>query len=407
MKRSFDTIVIGGGASGMTAAISAAEKKEQVLLLEKSNKLGRKMLASGNGRCNLLNRSAPRYYGDASFAEKVLRGCPLGELVRFYERYGIMVMELSEGRMYPVSLQAASVVSMLSLALKVNQVTVRLEAPVESVRYEDGLFRVTASGECYEAKRVIVTCGGLAQPKLGGSPDGYAILRSFGHTLSEPFPALVPVETDKKAVSGLSGVRVQCNVSLLSREKLLHREQGELLFTDYGISGICVMQCSRFIRGHADCLFEADFLSRVFPDGQAALRELRRRRSLFADCAPVSLLDGILPQKLASAVLRQAGIRNADQAVKHVSDENLERVLNAAYHYRIKVVSARGMDYAQVTAGGISCAEFDSETMESRLRSGLYAAGEVLNIDGDCGGFNLMFACASGILAGRSGEVQT
>ena len=349
-----------------------------------------------------MNTSNPRYYGDSLFASRVLQVCTVHDLIRFFEHYGLFVTELSEGRIYPATLQSSSVVSILLLALELNHVSVKTESSVDSIGTKDQFFFVSlSSGQTFYSRRIIVSTGGAVQPKLGGSADGYQLLQSMGHSLNKPFPSLVPVITDKKSISGLSGIRVHCEISLFCRLSLLHQESGELLFTDYGISGICVMQCSRFIIP-GDLHFEIDFMSRVFSDIHSAFSELCRRRKLLSAYEPVCLLEGIVPKKVSSAILRQADISLSGITLSDIGDRELKKIMDTAYHYHIQVLGTKGMDFAQVTAGGINCAEFNPVTMESLLHKGIYATGEVLNVDGDCGGYNLMFAFASGIIAGRS-----
>ena len=284
-----DVIVIGGGAAGMIAAISAAERRRKVLLIEKADRNGRKILASGNGRCNLMNRGEPRYYGDPGFAGKVLANCSGDDLSAFFRRYGLFLNEEEEGRVYPLTNQSQSVLSVLKNAMTLNGVSVRMNCRAESVRRDGPVFRVTVStGETLEACKIIVACGGAAQPKLGGSPDGYGILRSLGHTVIPTVPSLVPLNTDSRSISGLSGIRIRCTVSLACGNEVIHREEGEVLFTDYGVSGICVMQCARFIEG-SDCCLLLNVLRHAFPDRDEALRELRERKQRFAACLPVWL----------------------------------------------------------------------------------------------------------------------
>ena len=399
-----DVIVIGGGAAGLSAAIAAAENGESVLLLEKSDRIGRKILASGNGRCNLINSEMKAYYGDSRFAAAVLEHIPVSELISFFHRYGLLLTSESNGRMYPVTFQSASVVSLLKYAMMINHVKTVTGSPVQSLYIDKDHFRVVcAEGLSYSSRRVIVTCGGAAQPKLGGSSDGYQILQSAGHTLTDVFPALVPVITDQKSISGLSGLRVRCQAALYDHQNLLHQENGELLFTDYGISGICIMQCARFVHHHRSH-FEIDFLYDTFANSEDVFLELKRRRQIYEALTPVVLLEGILPAKLSYAVMKQAGISLHGETSACLNDSDLRRIVHASRHYRIDVLDTKGFQYAQVTAGGISCEQFNPDTMESLIRPGLYAAGEVLNIDGDCGGYNLMFAFASGMLAGRSGK---
>lgn len=398
----YDVIVIGGGAAGMTAAVSAAERHRNVLLLEKADRPGRKILASGNGRCNLMNSGKPRYYGDPEFARKVLSACTQKDLADFFRRCGLFLTEESEGRIYPSTNQSSTVLSVLKNALAMNGVTVKTNCRVENAVRKDKLFRVhTSSGETAEAEKIIVSCGGAAQPKLGGTTDGYTLLSSFGHRLISPEPSLVPLNTDAKSVSGLSGLRIRCAVSLVRDGETIRREEGEVLFTDYGVSGICVMQCARFITENGYCLL-LDLLGHTLPDRNDAVMELMQRKERFASCSPVWLLNGILPEKLSYAVLKQAGLPLRGETAGETDRKTVEKIVDTAYAYRIAVTGSRGLEYAQVTAGGTDCSEFDPSTMESGIVPGLYAAGEVLNVDGDCGGFNLMFAFASGRIAGSA-----
>ena len=400
MNQNADVIVIGAGASGMAAAICAAGRHGNVLLLEKGEKPGRKILASGNGRCNIMNSGTPRYFGDPAFAGEVLRRCPSEEIRRFFAHYGLMLTEEEDGRIYPVSYMSSTVLSVLKTAMEASGVRLLTRTGAISISRRDRAFEVTTdSGAVFTAGRVIVTCGGAAQPKAGGSADGYGLLASLGHRIISPQPALVPLETDRKSISGLSGIRVRCTVSLAQGDRILHEEKGEVLFTDYGISGICVMQCSRFVlNGETQILL--NLLDGIFPGSMEACDELKRRRQLFRSFSPVSLLDGILAAKLSYAVLKQADIPMRGETAGDLNDSDLRRIAETAFHYRIPVTGNRGIDYAQVTAGGADCSEFAPATMASLIVPGLYAAGEVLNVDGDCGGFNLMFAFSSGMIAG-------
>ena len=402
VKHCYDVIVIGAGAAGMAASITAAERGKRVLLLEKADRPGRKILASGNGRCNMMNSGNLRYYGDPRFAENVLRQCPVDDIAAFFNRYGLMLREEDEGRLYPVTNQAASVVSALRNAMTLLSVQCMMNSQVSSAEKNGSTFIVsTTSDTVYTAEKLIITCGGKAHPKLGGSDDGYSLLSALGHTLIPVVPSLVPLNTDSRSISGLSGIRIRCRVNVIQNDQILHSEDGEVLFSDYGVSGICIMQCARFVTG-SETRLELNLMKDAFRDANPFREELLRRRKLFSSCSPVWLLNGILPEKLSYAVLKQAGIPMKGESCGEISESEIEHILHAAFHYRIRITGKRGFDQAQVTAGGISCAEFNPCTMESRIIPGLYAAGEVLDVDGDCGGFNLMFAFASGMIAGQN-----
>ena len=400
MKDRYGLIIIGAGAAGLAAAVKAAEKGLKVLLLEKSDRPGRKILASGNGRCNLMNLLPGQYHGDGSFADAVLRRCGPVDLQSFFRHLGLLVREEEDGRVYPVTNQSASVLSSLRSGAEAAGARLALSRAVQSAeKRADGTFRLRSGSEEYAAEKVLVACGGAAQPKLGGCEDGYRLLTSFGHGMIPVKPALVPASAGGKSVSGLSGIRAKCRITLKNGNGASVREErGEILFTDYGVSGICVMQCARGINSGADT-FEIDFLDPVFRTAEAAEAEIRDRVERFADRKALSLLEGILVPKLAFAVMKQAGMPMRDERIRDIPQEFVERILYAASHYRVSDLRPRGLDQAQVTAGGIDCGEFSPLTMESRLVPGLYAAGEVLNVDGDCGGYNLMFAFASGIVA--------
>lgn len=225
------------------------------------------------------------------------------------------------------------------------------------------------------------------------------MLRKSGHSVTAPFPALTPLNTDGKSISGLSGLRVPADLRLTRDAVCLHREKGEVLFTDYGISGICVMQCARFVTD-PPYLLHLDLSVGTGLNPQAFQREIRERRQRFAMMVPDMLLKGMLPSKLSYAVCKQAGIPLRGERIQHLSDQQIESVAQRATDYRLTVTGTRGFDQAQVMAGGADCGQFRPSSLESRLVPGFHVTGESLNVDGDCGGFNLMFAFASGILAG-------
>lgn len=399
----YDVIVIGAGASGIAAAIRAAERRKTVLLLEKSDQPGKKILASGNGRCNLMNTGLPRYYGDPQFVRQAMQHCNVQDLISFFNHYGLILSQEPEGRMYPVTFQASSVLSVLKHALKINGVQLLTGTEVLSVQSRNGQFNVLSShGETFRSPSVIVSCGGAVQPKLGGTNAGYEILQGLGHSIIQTFPALVPLLSDARSISGLAGVRIKCRVTACDETgAILHAEKGEVLFTDYGISGICVMQCARFVHGRKACLL-LDFISDIFPDGSDAFAEIKRRQVIYSGFTPTALFNGILNDHVSYAVCKQAGIALKGEKASDLSDENLQRMIRAASAYRVEITGTKGPEYAQVTAGGADCGEFEASTMESKLVPGLYSTGEILNVDGDCGGYNLMFAFISGLIAGNN-----
>lgn len=402
----YDLAVIGGGAAGLAASVAAARHGDHVIILEAGNAIGKKILASGNGRCNLMNTGELRYYGDSDFAGGIMKRCGAEVQKEFWKSIGLITVEESEYRVYPSTFQAASVLQVLKTALQLFHVNLSLNTYVnDCAKCPDQSFRIAAGGREVTARRVLVATGGPAGTKFSDQePAGYQILRKFGHELVPLRPALVPLFADRKSISGLSGLRVRCSVRLFdSHHHLVFPEKGELLFTDTGISGICAMQCARFVDGPGYYI-EADLAERLFPDDTELLSELRRRKKMFKFMTPETLLIGMLNAKLAYAVLKQAGIAMRGERLCDLDDTILRDIARSLRHYKIDILGTRGMEDAQVTAGGIDCREFRNDNLESRIVPGLHAAGEILNTDGDCGGFNLMFAFGTGLLAGENGR---
>lgn len=403
--KAVDFAVIGAGASGMAAAVSAASCGEHVILLEKNNAAGRKIAASGNGRCNLMNILERRYYGGSEFAGKVFGIYPAEKLIRFWNRLGIRLCEEENGRMYPCTFHSSTVNDAYKTVLKAYGSEMQLQCTVHGIIKENGRFILQTDRETITAGRILVSCGGAAAPKLGGTDMGYRLLSRFGHTIHPARPALCPLTTDAKSISGLSGIRVRCSITLKDRAmKSLLRNKGEVLFTDYGISGICAMQTARF--AEKGFLIELDFTGDLFPEERSLVYELERRQRQIPETSPETLLSGILLPRLAYAVMKQAGIEMKGRKTGDLTFSEIVKVAGKCRTYTLTVTGNRGMEDAQATAGGAECSEFIPETMESRLIRGLHAAGEVLNVDGDCGGYNLMFATASGILAGLNGKEE-
>lgn len=397
-------LIAGAGASGLAAAVSAAESGDEVILLEASARPGRKILASGNGRCNLMNLGAPAYHGDDSFAEKVFSCCGPDEIISFWNRLGLMLRREEGNLVYPYTMQSSTVLEILQKALAYRQVPLRTGKRLISLEKSGSLFRGQCEdGEVYEAGRVILSTGSPAQPKLGGNESALSLTLPFGHHALPYFPALAPIKTDVRSVSGLAGIRVRCVLTLKEKQKTIRVEKGELLFSEDGVSGICVMQMARFING-PDFSFEINLIPGLFTDRETALKELKDRRKMFSSSEAVSILRGIFLPKLAYAVCKQAGWKPRDEKCSDLTDEDLSRLLYSMEHYTLKILGVKGFDRAQAAAGGLVCGEFDPRTLESLLVPGLHVTGEALNVDGECGGYNLMFAWATGILAGRKGR---
>ena len=398
-----EVIIIGGGAAGMSAAIEAASLGDSVLLLERMDRVGKKLLATGNGRCNLMNVGALRYPGGSAFAEEVLSRCGAEQQRQFWARLGLRLRTEDGGRVYPASGQSSTVLDTLRLAMDALRVEVVTGAHVDAVTPRKRGFAVSAGENRWHASRVIVTGGGCAQPKLGSDGSCYGLLAALGHHIIRPEPCLTQIITDAGPIRGLSGIRVKCRVRVREGSHVLHEESGEALFTEYGMSGVCVMQCARYARqGRVLSLSLAEGMG--FSSREDALRELDRRRSQWLDQPMERLMTGLCVPRLASALCAASGIQWKNRAIGSLKRAEAVALADLLTDWPLTIQGVKGFDTAQVTRGGADWREFDPATMASRLVPGLHAAGEVLDVDGDCGGFNLMFAFGGGILAGRDGR---
>ncbi len=397
--------VIGGGASGMMAALTAAEDRgNRVVLLERQQRLGRKLLATGNGRCNLTNTGASpeHYHGrDASFPLPALEAFPPGETLCFFRSLGLLTAEEYGGRVYPLSNSANSVLDVLRLALDAAGVEQRCGESVRALRRKGKGFSLVTDGGGLDADRVIVACGGCAGATLGGVKDGYELLRSLGHARTALHPALVQLTTAPEYPRALKGVRVQCSLRLARGGDVLAESRGELQFTEKGVSGPAVFDLSRAAATEGGPLTLHAALLPLSEDELLAL--LRERRAAQGALAASELLTGMLHNRLGRMLVKYAGL-TAATPLSELTEKDLRRVAAACRDFALPVTGTEGFDHAQVTAGGAQTAQFDPRTLESRLVPGLFACGEVLDVDGDCGGYNLQWAWASGRLAGRLGR---
>ena len=392
--------IIGGGASGMAAALAAAENaNNQVILLERQARVGRKLQATGNGRCNLSNIHASDrgYHGeDAAFVQPAIAAFTPEETLRWFASLGLFTVTEDGGKVYPYSDQANSVVDVLRLSLVKENITLKTGYEVTKIQKTDSGFQITDGNEPIACDKLIVACGGLAGSKLGGTMSGYKLLAKLGHRSTKLRPSLVQIKSSWPELPSLKGVRANCYVQILHNGETFAQSTGELQLTEHGISGPVVFEISRDVcaeRGKWTA--KLDFLPGVSAETLDA--ELQRRRT--TNLPMEELLTGILHNRLGRVLTKAAGIKGKQYA-NQISNAELKEVVAVVKGLEIDLTEPLGMDSAQVTAGGVLTSGFDPHTMESKLVPGLYACGEVLDIDGDCGGYNLQWAWSSGRCAG-------
>ncbi len=406
MNRNYSTVaVVGGGASGMMAALTAAEiPNRRVVLLERQQRLGRKLLATGNGRCNLSNQNATPgdYFGtDSAFAVPALsRFTPLHTQI-FFSHLGLLTVTEETGRIYPFSDSANSVLDVLRFALDRSGVEQRCSFPVDEILPTGSGFRLRSGSETLSVDAVILACGGAAGAKLGGVTDGYRLGKSLGHRRSALYPSLTRILTAPEYPRALKGVRVQAHLKLMRRGILLSESEGEVQFTETGVSGPASFDLSREVSFGGDG--QILHLS-LLPYEETGVRSLVDARcDALPDLEASELFTGMLHNRLGRVVVKSAGIP-ASAPLHSLSEPQRSAAVRQCVDFCLPVRGLDGFDAAQVTAGGLLTESFNPETMESRLHAGLFACGEVLDIDGPCGGYNLQWAWASGALAGRLGS---
>ena len=395
--------IVGGGASGMLAGITALETNPDihVIIFDQKDILGKKILSTGNGRCNLTNKNMSLDYfrsDEPQLISSVLKAFGYSDTIRFFENLGLL-MKSRNGYIYPRCDQASVVRSVLDNRLKELGADVRRENAVTSICQTKKGFQIETGSEKIQADRIILSAGGKASSKLGSDGSGYTLVKSLGHSVVPVVPALVQLKVKDFAFQKASGVRTDAKVTALINGRMAASDTGELQITNYGISGIPVFQVSRYI---SRALYEKknaqvmiDFLPEL---EEASLRELFSKKlqhlSENQKAKPEDLLTGILHTKLISGIRFSAKLNM-------IKGAELTRLCEVIKSCRLNISDTNGFDNAQVSAGGVSLKEVDMETMQSCITKDLYLAGELLDVDGICGGYNLQWAWATGYLAGK------
>ncbi len=399
-------LIVGGGASGMTAAITAAEDSQnRVILIEKQARVGKKLLSTGNGCCNLSNTdlSPENYFGaDVGFITPALNRFGLDATLAFFASLGLLTRAEESGKIYPYSLQAGSVLDILRFALERPNIEVRCDTAALSVSRKGNGFSVETSTGRILADKLIIACGGAAAPKLGGTMDGYELLKSLGHSRTALYPSLVQIKTDNTYPRALKGIKTDARVSVISGSRDICDSFGEVLFTEYGLSGPAIFEISRFVSTEKELFISLDLMPEHGDSDISDLLKSRRKSAGNLSCE--NFLTGFLNKRLGQTVLKYAGI-SLSFPCSSLTNDMLHKAVKSIKDFRLPVTGTTGFENAQVTAGGIRTSEFCSETLESRLCPNLFASGEVLDIDGRCGGYNLQWAWSSGMLAGKLGKL--
>jgi hypothetical protein len=401
----YDVAIIGAGPAGIMAAISAKRKGASVILIEKNTLIGRKILATGNGRCNITNRftKVDNYHGsNPEFIKSVLASFDQHETMKFFENLGLILKEEDRGRMFPRTNQAISVVDILKHELEKLKVEIKLDSEVKKIENKSGWEITLSNGLIINSDKLIVTTGGRAAHQFGSSGDGHFWMKNMGHSIVSVYAALVPVETKETWVKDIQGLKVEAEASFFVDQEVISKKSGDLIFTHYGLSGPAIMSQARFVApfvGNKVVQVQLDFMA-----DQSAKELDEMIVKIFDNSGNKSVknaLIGLIPAKLILIILRQSHIdkNKKTTAISKIERENIARNLKSL---TLNISKLRPLKEAQVTRGGISTEEINAETLESKKLKKLYFAGEIMDVDGDSGGFNLQWTWSSGYIAGAN-----
>lgn len=406
MEKGSRVLVVGGGAAGLIAAITAARNGAEVKILDRMNRVGKKILATGNGRCNLTNvyATVKNYHGNyPEFVQEAFNQFSVEQTMDFFEELGIACKVEGDGKVYPSSDQASSVLDVLRYECEEFGIEEICEAEVIKIKRSGNGFNLSLkNGQKIYGDRVVLVPGGKAAPSLGSNGSGYKLLEDLGHSLVEPFPALVQLRLESPHLKAINGVKFMGRATVGVSDEVLRVEDGEILYTAYGISGPPIFQLSRSAGAKLHVGEKPWIRVDMFPafTEDEIFKGIRKRLQL----RPQKPLDfsfvGLLNKRLINAILKEAGFEDIHKPAGEVSTKEIKSIVNILKNWTFEIIGTQSWSEAQVTAGGIDVKDVDPTTLESKLVKGMYIAGEVLDIDGDCGGYNLQWAWSSGYLAG-------
>lgn len=400
-------IVVGGGASGLMAAIIAARQGAKVCIVERLNRIGKKILTTGNGRCNLTNTIMSKNYfhsADNVPIKKVLERFSYEDTMQFFEALG--VLPLIEGtKVYPLSEQATTILDILRMEIERLGITVYTDTKIIDINYVNKMWQLKAEDRrLFKANKVIIATGGMTNKSLGCDGLGYQLLKKVGHHINEPFPTLVHLLSPEPYCKMMKGTKIKANVKIFVEGALKGEEYGEVLFTEDGLSGPPIFQLSRIASEAQLKKREVELFLDVLTlyAEEEIISGLYERIHMHSERSVEQLLIGMVHKRLIVPLLKEAKIEDIHQSVQDLSYQDIMNLTRTLKYFRFRITGTRGYKFAQVTAGGIKATEIDFNTMQSKKVPNLYITGEVMDVDGDCGGYNLQWAFATGFIAGKA-----
>lgn len=397
--------IVGAGSSGLMASIYLKEQviknnlDLEIILLEKNDRVGKKILSTGNGKCNFSNYLLePKYYNNPEFVKPILESFSCTDLTEWFLQKGLISKVDKEGRVYPITENASSVLDIFRLELEKYNIRTHTSFTVKSIKQKSNGYIISDGKNDIYTDYLVISTGGLSAPVLGSSGDLHRLLKGLDINITKMQPGLVGIKTDKESIRSLSGLRTKSLVRLYEDNKLIHEEFGEIQFKDDGISGIVVMNVASKIRNLDNAKIEVDLLPTLREED--IYNYLDNKQKEYGNFSVSQLLVGLLPNVLALKVLKDLNLKD-DMKIKHLRKEEFEKIIKIVKKYPFKVVSLYGYDRSQVTVGGVDLKELN-ENLELKKLPNIFLCGEILDIDGMCGGYNLQFAFSSAVYVSKA-----
>lgn len=406
-----DIIVIGGGAAGITCSIRCKDLGMDVAILEGSDRICKKVLTTGNGRCNISNSSVSEpfdtYHSDNNhFFDNVLRKFSVSDTVNFFTTLGLPITTIENGKMYPLSLQASSVIDIFRMALSDRDIPCHTGFKVSGIRKSGNTFIITSksSDEVFSCNSLVLACGGKSASNTGSDGSGYTLAKSFGHKIVSPLPGIVQLKLDYKNLKALSGVKFNGWATLYIDGAEARKEFGEILFTDYGISGPPILQISSMASKAISKGYKASLSVDMMPEysKEELINFLEGHFAMFSHRSISESLIGIVNKKIIVTLLKEAGVSSLHKPCYEITWKEKASLYEIIKNWTFDISGTNSFNNAQVTVGGVDTRDVSKNTLESKLCKNLFFCGELLDVDGDCGGFNLQWAWSSALNVAHS-----
>ncbi|MBM6837063.1 NAD(P)/FAD-dependent oxidoreductase [Clostridium saudiense] len=406
-----DLIIVGGGASGMMAAIAAKDFGIDVAIVEGTDRVGKKILTTGNGRCNISNRCVAEpfinYHSNCdNFFSSVLSQFGVDDTLNYFLSLGLPIIPLKSGKLYPQSLQASSVVDILKMSIEDRNIPLYTGCKIKNI-HKDKIFKLSTSNDEYKlftCENLILACGGKSAPKTGSDGSAYSLAKNLGHSITKLLPGIVQLKLDYNHLKALSGVKFDGYAKLFVDSKEVKEDFGEILFTDYGISGPPILQISALASQATSSGKKTEVVVDLMPNytKDELIDFLECHFALLSHRPILNAFIGVINKKIIPILLKECGITDLHMPCYELSWKEKSKLIQTLKGWRFTCIGTNDFNQAQVTIGGVTASEINPDTLESKIVPNLYFAGELIDVHGDCGGFNLQWAWSSGYVAAKS-----